>query len=160
MKKKITLQVSNILCAFFGIAIGVTAIWITMGFKQFTNVPVGPEVFPRIMSIALILCSVALLIQNLIKKDTGQAPPLSLRNRGIQRMLIIAGITLVFYLLLDIVGYLILAPLLLFASMFVMDYRNYKMMVLISLLVSLAVFLLFRMVLVIDLPSGLLSFLF
>ena len=160
MKKKAIAQTSNLICAFIGIAIGVAAIWITTGFKQFVNVPVGPEVFPRIMAVGLILCSIALVVFNLIRKDTDPAPPLSIRDHGIRRMLIIAGIVLVYFLLLETVGYLILSPLLLFFSMFVMDYRNYKYMIIISLGVTLAVFRLFWQVLVIELPNGLLDFLF
>lgn len=74
MKKKVIAQTSNIVCAVVGIAIGVTAILITTGFRQFVNVPIGPEVFPRIMSVGLILCSIALLIFNLLKKDTDKRP--------------------------------------------------------------------------------------
>ncbi len=160
MKRRMTAQTSNLICAFVGIAVGAVAIGITTGFKQFVNVPVGPEVFPRIMAAGLILCSIALIIFNLVKKDTEKAPPLSLRDHGIRRMLIIAGIVLVYYLLLETVGYLILSPLLLFFSMFVMDYRNYRNMAIISVSVTAAVFLLFWQVLVIELPLGFLESLF
>ena len=160
MKKKMIARTSNLLCAFVGIAIGVIAIWITTGFRQFVNVPVGPEVFPRIMATGLILCSIALVIFNLVKKDTDPAPPLSLRDHGMRRMLIIAGSVLVYYLLLETIGYLILSPLLLFFAMYVMDYRKYRNMAIISLSVTIAVFLLFWQVLVIELPPGLLEFLF
>lgn len=160
MKKKMIAQTSNIICGVVGIAIGGVAIWMTAGFRQFVNVPVGPEVFPRIMAIGLIICSVAMMIINLVKKDTEQAPTLSLRDKGIQRMLIIAGLVLVYYLLLETVGYLILSPILLFLSMLVMGYRKYVNMIIISVSVTGAVFLLFWQVLVIDLPNGLLDFLF
>lgn len=151
---------SNIISAVIGIAVGVTAILLTTGFRQFVNVPIGPEVFPRIMATGLIVCSVALLIFNLVKKDTDAAPPLSPRDHGIQRMLIVVGLVLAYYLLLEIVGYLILSPILLFLSMLVMGYRKYRNMVIISLSVTAAVFLLFWQLLVIELPNGFLDFLF
>lgn len=75
-------------------------------------------------------------------------------------MLIVVGLVLVYYLLLEIVGYLILSPILLFLSMLVMGYRKYRNMIIISLSVSIAVFLLFWQVLVIELPNGFLDFLF
>lgn len=160
MKKKASAQLSNIISAVIGIAVGVTAILLTTGFRQFVNVPIGPEVFPRIMATGLIVCSVALLIFNLVKKDTDAAPPLSLRDHGIQRMLIIVGLVLAYYLLLEIVGYLILSPILLFLSMLVMGYRKYRSMIIISLGMTVAVFLLFWQLLVIELPNGVLDFLF
>ncbi len=160
MKKKVTAQFSNIICAVVGMVIGTVAIVLTTGFRQFVNVPVGPEVFPRIMAIGLIVCSVALLIFNLIKKDTDKAPPLSPRDHGIQRMLIIVGLVLCYYLLLEIIGYLILSPILLFVSMLVMGYRKYRNMIIISLSVTALVFLLFWQMLTIDLPNGFLDFLF
>ena len=160
MKKKATAQLSNIISAVIGIAVGTAAILMTTGFRQFVNVPVGPEVFPRIMATGLIVCSVALLIFNLIKKDTDQAPPLSLRDHGIQRMLIIVGLVIAYYLLLEIVGYLILSPILLFVSMLVMGYRKYRNMIIVSISVTAVVFLLFWQMLTIDLPNGFLDFLF
>ena len=160
MQKKLTMRFANIVCAMLGIAFASYAIYLTTKFKQFVNVPVGPEVFPRIMAAGLIICSVALLIQSLIKKTKEGAPTLSLRDRGIQRMLIAALMVVAFYLLWETAGFLILAPLLLFLLMLISDYRNYAVMAAVSLLVAVVVWLLFWKVLIIELPLGPLEALF
>lgn len=155
MKNHLTERVSNIVCAAVGIAIGLIAIYITTKFKQFTNVPVGPEVFPRIMATGLVICSIALIVQAALKgKKWEKAPTLSLRDRGIRRMLVAAVLIVAFYLLWEPVGFLILAPVTLFLLMLNMDFKRYGQMAILSLAISVAVWLLFWQVLVIELPLG------
>lgn len=155
MPKKWTVRFSDIICASVGVLLGAAAIEMTTHFKQFTNVPVGPEVFPRIMATGLILCSLALLLQAALRKAASEsAPTLSLRDRGIQRMLIAAVLIVAFFLLWETVGFLILAPITLFLLMLDMDFRKFGRMALLSLGISVAVWLLFWQVLVIELPLG------
>lgn len=154
MKKNYTMRFANIVCALIGIAFACVAIYMTTNFRQFVNVPVGPEVFPRIMAAGLIICSAALLVQSLLKKTDEKAPPVSPRDRGIQRMLMAAAVIVAFRLLWQPVGFLILAPIVLFLLMLISDFRNYKVMAVISIAVPVVVWFLFWQVLVIELPLG------
>ena len=160
MKKARTMPFANRVAGGIGILIGGAALWMTVGFKQFRNVPVGPEVFPQIMSVALILFSAILLVQSFFIKDRRRAPTLSLRDIGIQRMLMMLGIVVLMFLLWDTVGFLILPPLALFLLMAVSGARNVMKMALLSLGISIVVWLLFWKVLVIEISLGPLDFIY
>jgi putative tricarboxylic transport membrane protein len=160
MKKPRTMPFANRVAGVFGILIGGTAYWMTTSFKQFINVPVGPEVFPQIMSVALILFSAILLVQSFFTKDRRRAPTLSLRDKGMQRMLMVLGIVVLMFLLWDTVGFLILSPLVLFLLMTVSGARNWATMIILSLGIAIVVWLLFWKVLVIEIPLGPLNFIY
>lgn len=154
------MRFADVLSALLGIGLGAIAIVMTLSFKQFKNVPVGPEVFPRIMAVGLIVCSAALLVQALIKKAAVKAPTLSLKDRGMRHMLLGAAVMAAFYFLWETAGFLILAPLALIGLMRLSDYRNYKWMAIIAIVASVAVWLLFWQVLSIELPLGPIDFVY
>ena len=154
MKKNLTMRFAHIICALVGILLGIVAITMSKHFKQFTNVPVGPEVFPQIMAYGLIICSLVLLVQSIFKKTNEKAPTLSPKDKGIQYMLLTVAVVVLIYLLWDIAGFLIVGSFSLFSLMWIADYRNYKNMIIISLITTVLIWLIFWQVLVIELPLG------
>jgi putative tricarboxylic transport membrane protein len=134
----------------------------TLGFKKFKNVPVGPEFFPRWMAIAMFICSAALLIQALRVKPENDtpAPTLSLRDKGMQRLLKGVAIIVVYAIGWEILGFIIITPLAMFALMFLLGLRRYPLMILVSLVGMLIVYCSFRFLLGIDMPMGFLDALF
>lgn len=160
MRKTRTMPFADRIAGAIGMLFGGVAFYLSTHFKQFRNVPVGPEVFPQIMASGLILCSAALVIRSFLVKDTKQAPTLSLRDKGMRHMLMTVGIVVVFIVLWDIAGFLILSPLGLFALMAITGFRSYPKMALIALVLSALVWLLFWQVLSIELPLGPFGFLY
>ncbi len=161
MKKTASMAFANIIGALVFIGVAVYAFVRTLSFKQFTNVPVGPEVFPQIMAIALAVCCLALIAQSLLKKkQTEAAPTLSLKNRGIQKMLISALTIALLVALWDIAGFWILGVLVVCATMWLLDMRNYKTMAIVSVLAVAVVWLLFWKVLGIEIPLGPFDFIY
>lgn len=146
--------------AIIGILISVYAIAVTFTFKQFKNVPVGPEFFPRWLAIGLLVCSCVLLGQSVVSVSTEKAPTLSLRDPGMQRLLIALGGLVVYTLLWEVVGFLILTPLFVFGLMYLLRMRRYAMMAVMALCIGVGIFFLFKLLLGIEMPLGLLAPLF
>jgi putative tricarboxylic transport membrane protein len=150
---------ANIIAAILGMAFSSTMFIITLGFKKFKNVPVGPEFFPRWLSIGLFFCSLALLVQALKTKpaENKAAPTLSVFDRGIQRLLVGAALIVVYALSWNFLGFLLATPLALFGLMFLLGLRRYRTMVIFSLCAVVAIFCAFRYLLGIDMPMGFLD---
>ncbi len=149
---------ANIIAGGIGIFFSAAAFFKTFTFKQFKNVPVGPEFFPRALAVALFICCLVLVIQNIIdKNNTEAAPTLSLKNKDIQRMLIGLAIIIATAFLWSILGFLIVTPFTIFGLMLLLGKRDWIKMVIISVAVTAVVFLAFRFLLGIEMPMGLLG---
>jgi putative tricarboxylic transport membrane protein len=153
---------ANIAAAVMGMGFSSAAFIITLGFKKFRNVPIGPEFFPRWLAVGLFICSAILLIQALGVKPTRNevAPTLSLFDRGMQRLLIGAAIVVVYAVSWNFLGFLIATPLGIFALMFLLGLRRYRLMIIFSVSAMIVIFCAFRYLLGINMPMGLLDGLF
>ena len=150
---------ANLTAAVIGMGFSAATFIITLGFKKFKNVPVGPEFFPRWLSIGLFVCSAALLVQALKTRPAGgkAAPTLSLRDRGMRRLLVGAAIIVVYAACWNFLGFLLTSPLALFALMLLLGLRRYWVMVIFSLSATVVIFCAFRYLLGIDMPMGFLD---
>lgn len=151
---------ANTIAAVIGILISVYALAVTFTFKQFKNVPVGPEFFPRYLSIGLLICSCVLLGQSIFSTSTEEAPTLSLKDSGMQRLLIAVVGLIVFTALWELVGFIILTPVFLFGLMYLLQMRKYRFMALMSVSLGVGIFFLFKILLGIEMPLGILAGLF
>jgi putative tricarboxylic transport membrane protein len=137
----------------------VVAFSMTLSFKQFQNVPVGPEFFPRYLAAGLFICCLVLLIQQVragLKNDT-PAPTISLKDKGMQRLLAGAAIIVIYALCWEPLGFIAATPLALFGLMFLLGLRRYPVMVIFSLAAMFVIFGAFRFFLGIDMPLGILD---
>ncbi len=154
------MRIANIVSALIGMILSMTAFLYTFTFKHFKNVPVGPEVFPQWLAIALFICCTILLIKNIIEKnDKSEAPAISPLNKDIQRMLIGLLIIVLSALLWNVTGFIITTPFSLFFMMRLLGKRNTKMMIIISIVATAIIFCAFRFILGIEMPMGLLDML-
>ena len=150
---------ANLVCAIVGMLFSGAAFIKTFSFKQFKNVPVGPEFFPRYLAAGLFICSAVLLIQALkanSRKDK-PAPTISPRDKGMQRLFIGIAIIVVYALFWEPVGFLIATPLAMAGIMILLGYRKYIMMVIFSLATTVVVFGAFKIFLNVDMPLGFLE---
>ena len=148
---------ANKVCAIIGMLFSAGAILMTLSFKQFQNVPVGPEFFPRYLAAGLFICSLVLFLQQLKYKDKRPAPVISPRDKGIQRVLKGIAIILVYALLWEVLGFIIVTPIAIFTLMFLLGMRRYPAMIIFSLAAMLVVFSAFRFFLGVDMPLGILD---
>jgi putative tricarboxylic transport membrane protein len=148
---------ANFVAALLFLALTLYVVAVTFTFKKFKNVPIGPEFFPRWLALGLGICALVLLYQSVKHYDKREAPTLSLRDKGMQRLLIGVAVVIAYVFLWKSLGFLVMTPLLLFALMFLLEVRDYKVMILISLLTSVGIFLAFKLILGIEMPLGFLS---
>ncbi|MGI5059043.1 tripartite tricarboxylate transporter TctB family protein [Treponema pectinovorum] len=155
------MKIANIVSAIIGMLYSLTAFLMTFTFKEFTNVPVGPEFFPRILAVALFVCCFILLVSTLLKKDDGQkAPTISPLNKDMQKCLLALLVIIVYAILWEIVGFIIATPLALFVMMLILGQRKYLFMAGISVAATAVIFLAFKFLLQIEMPMGFLEDLF
>ena len=149
---------ANIVAAIIGMGFSVGVFIVTLGFRKFRNVPVGPEFFPRWLAIGLFACSVALLVQALKTKPASDkpAPTLSLFDKGMQRLLIGLAVVLIYAFSWNFIGFIIATPFGIFALMFVLGLRKYPAMIAFSFGAMIVIFCAFRYLLGIDMPLGIL----
>ena len=147
----------NKVCAVIGMLFSAGAFIMTLSFRQFQNVPVGPEFFPRYLAAGLFICCLVLFLQQFKYKDKRPCPVISLRDKGMQRLLKGAAVILVYTLLWEVLGFLIVTPCAIFALMFLLGMRKYPVMILFSLAAMFVVFSAFRFFLGVDMPLGFLD---
>lgn len=145
---------ANIIAAISGMILSGYAFIVTFTFKQFKNVPVGPDFFPRYLSVGLFICCLVLLIQNIKSKSTEPSPTLSPKDAGIRRMLIAVAAVCIYVALWNIIGFILATLLILFAIQFLLGMRTYFTMSVVSVCASLAIFFLFKLLLGIEMPLG------
>ena len=152
---------ANIVCGLVGMAFSAFAFIQTLGFKKFPLVPVGPEFFPRYLAAGLFICSAILIIQALVTKPRKEekAPTMSPFDKGMLRLFIGIAIIVLYAVLWEPVGFLIVTPLAMVAIMLLCGYRRYSMMVIFSLGTTLVVFGAFSFFLNVNMPLGILWFL-
>ena len=150
---------ANIVSGIIGMAFSAFAFIQTLSFRQFLNVPVGPEFFPRRLAAGLFICSAVLVLQSIFKKskDNKPAPTISPLDKGMQRLFLGIAIIIVYALCWEPMGFLIITPPALFAIMLLLGYRKYIAMSLFSLAVTAVVFSVFSYILNITMPLGLLQ---
>jgi putative tricarboxylic transport membrane protein len=148
---------ANIAGAIMGMLFSASAFILTLGFKQFKNVPVGPEFFPRYLAVGLFICSAVLLIQALLSgsEQDKPAPTLSLRNPGMRRLLMGLGIIILYAWSWETLGFPLATPVAMFALMFLLGLRRYLLMLLFSCGAMGVIFCTFKFLLGIDMPLGL-----
>lgn len=155
------MKIANIVSAIIGMLFSLAAFLMTFTFKKFTNVPVGPEFFPRILSSALFTCCLILLISTLFKKDDGQkAPTISPMNKDMQKCLLALLVIIVYALLWEVVGFVIATPFALFVMILILGRRNYLFMAVVSVVATAVIFVAFKFLLQIEMPMGFLENLF
>jgi len=147
----------NKVCAIVGMLFSATAFIMTLSFKQFQNVPVGPEFVPRYLAAGLFICSLVLLIQQRKNLDKRPSPLPGLRDIGMQRLIKGAVLTLVYALLWEPVGFIIITPIATFVLMHILGQRRYLAMAIFSVGAMVSVFVTFRFFLNVEMPLGLLD---
>jgi putative tricarboxylic transport membrane protein len=131
----------------------------TLSFRQFKNVPIGPEFFPRYLAAGLFICSAILVIQALIinPEKNKKAPTISPLDKGMQRLFAGIAIIVAYAFCWEPVGFIISTPLAMAGMMLLLGYRRYLMMVIFSLGTTAVIFGAFRFFLSVDMPMGLLE---
>lgn len=164
-----TMAFSNLIGSIIFLAIGIWAWFQTDNFPEVANTYVQASTFPRVMIVGMVIFSVILLVQSLIKllgamKPTDpEAVEVStlnpLKDKGLAAAYLVIILCVLFAALFKSCGYILCAMVLSMIIMFLIGKRNWAQMVLVSVLVPLLMWLVFYKVLTVNIPLGPLNFL-
>ena len=124
----------------------------TLGtFKAYQQM--GPDFWPQLILIALMICSAILTVRHLVdwkKSKTGE----SRENVSWVRFAVFFGIIIGYVLLLKTIGFICLTPVLIFSIMMLIGARSIKTYVFSMVGIMLLVYVAFGRLLFVPLPKG------
>jgi len=132
--------------------LSVALFWHAGQYKEQTVHGYGPDLFPRILSILMIILAVGLIVNAFLGKSLKQEDRID--PRGFLRVLLSIGICIGYLLLINVAGFATSTFLFLFVLMTLLKQKKIILRIGASLAVSLIVWAIFRYFLVIPLPEG------
>ena len=167
MPKTKTKAFSNLVISVILLAFEVWAYIQAMGFRQVKGAYVQASTFPQIMIIGMGIFTVVLLAQSIVKlavdmkpddPDNAPAPTLNpFKDKGVGAALLVIALCVVYVLLFDKLGYVLVSALVSMIIMWLIGKRNPVTVVLVSLLVPLVMWLVFYKLLTVNIPMGVLQ---
>ena len=145
----------------WGIAGMLLCAYIWISSAEFPNdavMKIGPDFFPRIMAMGMGIASAALLLQAVFVTDVGTADKLSVKDPNIQRAVIVFVAAVIYVFVMEWLGFIVDTVIFMVFMMYMLKFRNYLRMVVISLVTALAVLGAFEGLLDIQLPMGIMEF--
>jgi hypothetical protein len=138
--------------------LGVAVIYFSRDLKAETSLdPAGPAAMPVIIACMMIAIGIVHIIGawRIIKK--GPAAVAEKKKGDIKKVAAICAACLIYYLLLDVLGYPVLTPFLIMAIMGSVGVRDLKHMIGMSIGTTAVLFCIFYFLLKVSLPLGILS---
>lgn len=167
-KKTQSLAFANLVASVLFIAVGIWGILQMLNLQQVKDTYAQPNVFPISMIVGMLIFSVILLIQSILKlsrmdvsdPNVDKAESINvIKDKGVQGALIVIALCVAFVLLFKPLGYVLDAAIVGFIIMALIGKRNWVVMVIVSILVPFVMWLLFFKLLSVNIPMGPLTFL-
>ena len=136
------------------ILLGIAVIIGALRLKLGTPLHPGAGFFPFLIGIVLIALSILLLIRAWLMGGGAHQPFKEWKQASI-----VVAAQAFYVATLDVLGYVFCSILLSFAVLRSMEVRSWKTLLGASLILSVGAYILFRYILGVDLPAGLLEFL-
>ena len=148
MKKK---PFSELVIGLACMALGI-AVFIAAGNLQTVRLGIGPAGFPKFISIVLGVLGLA---QTIMALSSGvKAPEFNIDKKAASLFIAAVAMSFAYVLLVDMIGFLIMTPLLLIGLMYLFGERSFVKMLIIALITTGCIWLLFTEVFMIFLPVG------
>ena len=166
MKKTQTKAFANLVAAIILLVFEIWAYVQTLGFKIVKKAAVQPATFPQIMCIGMMVFTVILIIQSLLKlkymkEDDPLAEPAAsiniFKNKGVQAGAFVIVLCIAYAALFEVLGYVLVSAIVAAVIMILIGKRDVKQIALVSVLVPLAMWLVFYKLLTVNIPMGVLQ---
>ena len=166
MKKTQTKAFSNLVTSVILLVFEIWAYIQTLGFKVVKKAAVQPATFPQIMCLGMILFTIVLLIQSVLKlKKADPDDPMMeaaasiniIKNKGVQAAAFVIILCIAYAALFDVLGYVLISTLIAAVIMWLIGKRDVKQIVLVSILVPLLMWFVFYKLLTVNIPMGVLT---
>ena len=143
----IATAVAGIILAAFYIVVALRSTWARVGVN-------GPSFFPILVGILLLLGAVGTILEEMLKRSQPVEVVEWPRGSALHRMVAVAGAALGYALLLDYLGYVLVASLVTFVVLHVMGMKSWLVKILMSLATGFGSLYLFGKLLGVPLPAG------
>ncbi len=140
--------------------IAIYALITASSFPQDHVMGIGPNYFPTLLSIGLLLFSLILIGRGVLKRSKGKIEGFSLKEEGTKRLFLSVIVAIAYTLVLPFLGFTLSTFFVIAVYMKLLGIRSVRLLGSVPLLVVIAVYLLFEKFLSIALPSGFLKGLF
>ena len=167
MQKTKTKAFANLVISVLLLAFEIWAYFQASGFRQVKGAYVQTSTFPQIMDIGMMVFTVVLLIQSLIKvlghmkpadPDAEAAPSMNpVKNKGIAAALFVILLCVLYTLLFDRLGYVLVSAIVSIVIMWLIGKRKPVTVILVSVLVPLVMWIVFYKLLTVNIPMGVLQ---
>lgn len=167
-KKTSTVAFSNLIGSLIFLGIGVWAYSKTLSFRTVKGSYAQPATFSQIMLIGMMIFAGILLIQSVWnlthpKADSWAAEKAAtlnfIKDRGVRHALLAILLCIAYVMLFKTLGYVLVSFIVCLAIMILIGKRHWLQMILVSFLVPLGMWLLFYLLLKVNIPMGPLTFL-
>ena len=166
MKKTQTKAFANLVASLILLAFEIWAYVQTLGFKVVKKAAVQPATFPQVMCIGMMLFTIILLIQSILKlinmkEDDPLAEPAAsinfLKNKGVLAGIFVIALCIAYVALFEVLGYVLISAIVAAAIMWLIGKRDIRQILLVSVLVPLLMWLVFYKLLTVNIPMGVLK---
>ena len=166
MKKTHTKAFTNLVASILLLVFEIWAYVMTLDFKVVKKAAVQPATFPQIMCIGMMVFTVVLLIQSVLKlkkmdpDDPMMEPAASInivKNKGVQAAAFVILLCIAYAALFEVLGYVLVSTIVAAIIMIQIGKRDVKQIVLVSVLVPLLMWLVFYKLLTVNIPMGVLE---
>jgi len=166
LKKTNTKAFANLVASVILLVFEIWAYSQTLGFKIVKKAAVQPATFPQIMCIGMMVFTVILLIQSVLKlksmkEDDLLAQPAAsiniFKNKGVQAAAFVIVLCIAYAALFEVLGYVLVSAIVAAVIMILIGKRDVKQIVLVSVLVPLLMWLVFYKLLTVNIPMGVLQ---
>lgn len=122
-------------------------------FFSSSNFPRDSAAFPKVIALILTVLNTILLVQAFVKKEKVKQKKERERILPI-RTIFTAILTIAYILLVNIVGFILLTPIYIFIISSELGYRNKAISIIVALATTFTIYLVFKVVLGVPVPSG------
>ena len=165
--KKYTKAFASLVCSVILLIFEIWAYIETTGFRVHKRAYVQPATFPQIMIDGMLIFTVILLIQSLIKVTRGMkpedpenelAPSINpFTNKGVAAALFVIILCVLYTLLFDELGYVLVSACVSIIIMWLIGKRDLRIVIPVSVLVPLIMWFIFYKLLTVNIPMGVLQ---
>jgi putative tricarboxylic transport membrane protein len=112
--------------------------------------------WPKVFSVIMVVFACGLIYDTYKtpEREAGCVDPLLILKQNAGVLALIVGISLVYLLLLETAGFMLLTPFFVGSLIWLLGYKNRRKVVMIALAITLAVWVSFELLLQIPLPEG------
>ena len=166
LKKNQSKAFSNLVISIVLLVFEIWAYVQTLSFKVVKNAAVQPASFPQFMCLGMMIFTIVLLIQSVMKlmnmkeDDPLAAPAGSInffKSKGALAGLVVIALCIAYVALFEVLGYVLVSALIAAAIMWMIGKRDIRQILLVSIFVPLLMWLVFYKMLTVNIPMGILQ---